>query len=93
MSKRDKANRRLTGFIEQFRLESNACTATESIHSDLRDIGEQCGTNRGHHSWFGKDYVPKVAMSTPAIKADRVTLWFQIGSIENLIRLRLMKLG
>lgn len=46
LSKRDKANRRLTGLIKQFWLESGGVYGYRKIHSDLRDIGERCGINR-----------------------------------------------
>ncbi|PIW60367.1 IS3 family transposase [Shewanella sp. CG12_big_fil_rev_8_21_14_0_65_47_15] len=45
-SKRDKANRRLTGLIKQFWLESGCVYGYRKIHSDLRDTGERCGINR-----------------------------------------------
>jgi len=46
LSKRDKANRRLTGLIKQFWLESGCVYGYRKIHSDLRDFGESCGINR-----------------------------------------------
>ncbi|MGX2954539.1 IS3 family transposase [Shewanella algae] len=45
-SVRDRANRRLTGLIKQFWLESGCVYGYRKIHSDLRDTGECCGINR-----------------------------------------------
>jgi len=45
-SARSKANERLTGLIKQFWLESGGVYGYRKIHSDLREVGEQCGKNR-----------------------------------------------
>ena len=45
-STRSIANRRLTGLIKQFWLESGGVYVYRKIHCDLRDVGEQCGQNR-----------------------------------------------
>ncbi len=45
-SARSKANEHLTGLIKQFWLESGGVYGYRKIHSDLREVGEQCGKNR-----------------------------------------------
>ena len=45
-SKRDIADRRLTGLIKQFWLESGGVYGYRKVYSDLRELGEGCGENR-----------------------------------------------
>ena len=45
-SARTIVNKRLTGLIKQFWLQSGGVYGYRKIHCDLRDIGEQCGENR-----------------------------------------------
>lgn len=45
-SQRHQADRRLTGQIKQFWLESGCVYGYRKIHLDLRDSGQQCGVNR-----------------------------------------------
>lgn len=45
-SARAKDNQRLTGLIKQFWLESGGVYGYRKIHTDLRDVGEQCSENR-----------------------------------------------
>ena len=45
-SARAVEDERLTGLIKQFCLESGGIYGYRKIHSDLRDIGEQCGKHR-----------------------------------------------
>ena len=47
-SKRAQTEKKLTGLIKQFWLESGGVYGYRKIHSDLRDTGEQCGINRVH---------------------------------------------
>jgi len=48
LSARARDNRRLTGLIKQFWLESGGVYGYRKIHVDLRSIGECCGLNRVH---------------------------------------------
>ncbi|SUG49753.1 transposase IS3 [Salmonella enterica subsp. arizonae] len=45
-SQRHQVDRRLTGQIKQFWLESGCVYGYRKIHLDLRDSGQQCGVNR-----------------------------------------------
>ena len=45
-SKRHLIDKKLLGLIKQFWLESGSVYGYRKIHSDLQDIGEQCGVNR-----------------------------------------------
>jgi putative transposase len=45
-SARSKVNEHLTGLIKQFWLESGGVYGYRKTHSDLREVGEQCGKNR-----------------------------------------------
>ena len=47
-SKRSQTEKKLTGLIKQFWLESGGVYGYRNILSDLRDTGEQCGINRVH---------------------------------------------
>ena len=45
-SARAKDNRRLTGLIKQFWLESGGVYGYRKIHTDLKDVGGHCSENR-----------------------------------------------
>ena len=47
-SQRALEDRRLLGPIKQSWLESGAVYGYRKVSDDLRDLGEQCGINRGH---------------------------------------------
>jgi putative transposase len=48
LSARARNDRRLTGLIKQFWLESDGVYGYRKIHTDLRSVGEHCGPNRVH---------------------------------------------
>jgi len=48
LSTRARDDRRLTGLIKQFWLESGGVYGYRKIHTDLRSVGERCGPNRVH---------------------------------------------
>jgi putative transposase len=48
LSARARDDRRLTGLIKQFWLESGGVYGYRKIHTDLRSVGERCGPNRVH---------------------------------------------
>tara|TARA_R100000935_G_C2805868_1_gene152635 strand:- start:19 stop:891 length:873 start_codon:yes stop_codon:yes gene_type:complete len=48
LSRHKKQDRRLTGLIKQFWLESGAVYGYRKIYSDIREYGERCGINRVH---------------------------------------------
>lgn len=48
LSAREREDRRLSGLIKQFWLESGGVYGYRKIYEDLRSVGERCGPNRVH---------------------------------------------
>ena len=86
LSKRDKANRRLTGLIKQFWLESGCVYGYRKIHSDLRDFGESCGINRVYRLMQSEGLKAQVGYRNPDPARVTAILLRQTACSGSLIR-------
>lgn len=95
LSKRDKANRRLTGLIKQFWLESCGVYGNRKIHSDLRDIVERCGIDRVHRLMVREGLRAQVGYRRPRHRGgeSHSVVPNRLNREINLTPQHLMKLG
>ncbi len=73
-SKRSQTDKKLTGLIKQFWLESGGVYGYRKIHSDIRDTGKQCGINRVYRLMSQAGLRAQVGYRKPRQKSGEVNI-------------------